>query len=302
MRFNSARPIKALTPKEQEGLRKLLFPTEQPEVSTKKLPVAPVTPVTQGTPPRHPGIPWDDPGAVVTYLQPDAAPANGRSQHEANSSENQGRPVEGQEITALIFTFGQEVGNYLASQINLVFSPEILDSTGASIRGSLFSNTEIELVADFNPYNMADLGMFIHEATHVWQRHTGLHLGASWLPDRSRRDYEYTLDQLHSLNLNQEEHALAVQQWFIANYAYTHGLIGDAPGQVPASFVWGEPLHQVLGIHPNFYDDNPEDDIVNSAKIWTINVHYERLINQIQDPTLLRPLATGVGQNFPNPF
>ena len=32
MRFNSARPIKALTPKEQEGLRKLLFPTEQPEV------------------------------------------------------------------------------------------------------------------------------------------------------------------------------------------------------------------------------------------------------------------------------
>ena len=32
MRLNSARPIKALTPKEQEGLRKLLFPTEQPEV------------------------------------------------------------------------------------------------------------------------------------------------------------------------------------------------------------------------------------------------------------------------------
>ena len=32
MRFNAARPIKALNPKEQEGLRKLLFPTEQPEV------------------------------------------------------------------------------------------------------------------------------------------------------------------------------------------------------------------------------------------------------------------------------
>ncbi len=32
MRFNSARPIKALTPKEQEGLRELLFPKEQPEV------------------------------------------------------------------------------------------------------------------------------------------------------------------------------------------------------------------------------------------------------------------------------
>ena len=32
MRINSARPIKALTRKEQEGLWKLLFPTEQPEV------------------------------------------------------------------------------------------------------------------------------------------------------------------------------------------------------------------------------------------------------------------------------
>ncbi len=298
MRFNSARPIKALTPKEQEGLRKLLFPTEQPEVSTRKLPIDPVTPVTQGTPPRHPGIPWDDPGAVAAYLQPAAAPANGRRQHEAN----QDRPVEGQEIAALIFTFGQEVGDYLASQINLVFSPEILDSTGASVRGSLLSDTEIELVSDFNPYNVADLGMFIHEATHVWQRHTGLHLGTSWLPDRSRRDYEYTLDQLHSLNLNQEEHALAVQQWFIANYAYTYGLIGDAPGQVSANFVWGEPLHQVLGIHPNFYDEDPEDDIVDSAKIWTINVHYERLINQIQDPTLLPPPVTKLGQNIPNPF
>lgn len=47
MRFNSARPIKALTPKEQEGLRKLFFPTEQPEVSTRKLPIDPITPVTQ---------------------------------------------------------------------------------------------------------------------------------------------------------------------------------------------------------------------------------------------------------------
>ena len=35
MRFNSARPIKALTPKEQEGLRKMLFPTEQQEVFTR---------------------------------------------------------------------------------------------------------------------------------------------------------------------------------------------------------------------------------------------------------------------------
>ena len=35
MRLNSARPIKALTRKEQEGLRELLFPTEQREVFTR---------------------------------------------------------------------------------------------------------------------------------------------------------------------------------------------------------------------------------------------------------------------------
>ena len=35
MRFNSARPIRALTAKERDGLRKLLFPTEQREVSTR---------------------------------------------------------------------------------------------------------------------------------------------------------------------------------------------------------------------------------------------------------------------------
>ena len=297
MRINSARPIKALTRKEQEGLRKLLFPTEQPEVFARKPPIAPFTPVTQDTPPRHPFIPWDDPGAGAAYLQPDAAPANGRRQHEAN----QDRPVEGQEITALIFTFGQEVGDYLASQINLVFSPEILDSNGDSVRGKALSDTEIELVSDFDPYNVADLGIFIHEATHIWQRHTGLHRGPSVMPD-GKRDYQYTLDQLHSLDLNQEEHANAVSNWFVANYAYTHGLIGDAPGQVPARFVWTEPLHQVLGIPPDFFDDNPDKNIVESARIWLINVHYERLINQIRDPTLLRPLVTGLGQNFPNPF
>ena len=284
MRFNSARPIKALTPKEQEGLRKLLFPTEQREVFTRKLPIDPVTPVTQGTPPRHPVIPWDNPGAVAAYLQPDAALANGRRQHEAS----QDRPVEGQEIKALIFTFGQEVGDYLASQINLVFSPVILNSEGKEIRGTVISDTEIGLVSDYDPYNVADLGNFIHEATHIWQRSTGLYR------EEANGDYQYTLDQLHSLNLNKEEHARAVQNWFVANYAYKRALIGDGPGQVDPSYVWGMALHQVLGFS---HDDIR--DTRDSAKVWTINVHYERLINQIQDPTLLPPSRHKAGTKLP---
>ena len=35
MRFNSARPVKALTAKEQNGLRKVLFPAAQREVFTR---------------------------------------------------------------------------------------------------------------------------------------------------------------------------------------------------------------------------------------------------------------------------
>ena len=35
MRINSARPIRVLTAKEQDGLLKLLFPAEQPEVFTR---------------------------------------------------------------------------------------------------------------------------------------------------------------------------------------------------------------------------------------------------------------------------
>ena len=303
MRFNSARPIKALTPKEQEGLRKILFPTEQREVSTRKLPIDPITPVTQGTPPRHPGIPWDDPGAVAAYLQPAAAPANGQRQHEANSSENQERSVEGPEIAALILTFGEDVGEFLIGRIKIKIVDDLPVRARVPYRVNGKRNvSEIHLRGDYNDQDLGWLGMFIHEATHIWQKNTGLHQGTSWLPDRSRRDYEYTLDQLHSLNLNQEEHALAVQEWFIANYAYTYGLIGDAPGQALARFVWGGP-YQVLGIHPDYYDPEiPDKDIPVSARIWMINVHYERLINQIQDPTLLPPSVTKLGQNIPNPF
>ena len=38
MRINSARPIRALTAKEQDGLREMLFPAKQPEVFTRNSP------------------------------------------------------------------------------------------------------------------------------------------------------------------------------------------------------------------------------------------------------------------------
>ena len=198
------------------------------------------------------------------------------------------RGVNEIEKAALIDTFGEDAGGYLAGEIQIVFSPEILDSEGNKVPGKVISDTEIELLSDYDPSNLGDLGIFIHEATHIWQIHTGLY--------REDGDYQYTLDQLHSLELNREEHASAVQNWFVVNYAYTHGLVGDGPGQMDPITFWVKTLHQILG----FSHDNIRDTR-DSAKIWTINVHYERVINQIRDSTLLPPPVTKLGQNFPNP-
>ena len=101
------------------------------------------------------------------------------------------------------------------------------------------------------------------------------------------RDYEYTLSQLLCLDLNVEEHGLAVQEWFIANYAYTHGLIGDGPGQFSADYVWGGSLQAVLGYSHEAIGKMPDSD-----KIRVINFYYKRLIDQIRDSTLLSSTDT----------
>ena len=191
------------------------------------------------------------------------------------------RCVNNIERQALIYTFGTDVGEELAGLIDIRFNENV-----ASGRIPHYVDGEMNLRRiEFNPaHNTGSifwLGIFIHEATHIWQRNTGLHRG------RADGDYTYTLDQLHSLDLNLEEHALAVQQWFVANYAYTNGLTGDGPGKLSAKFVWGEPLHAVLGIPPNFFDGDAEDNIVESDRIRVINFYYEGLINEIRDSTRL---------------
>ena len=195
------------------------------------------------------------------------------------------RAVNEIEREALIFTFGEAGADLLIEEIeiDIQFNPEV---GGGRVPGD--SSRIIELNPDYDSGDLYWLSLFIHEATHIWQIHTGLY--------REDGDYQYTLDQLHSLELNREEHASAVQNWFVVNYAYTHGLVGDGPGQMDPITFWVKTLHQILG----FSHDNIRDTR-DSAKIWTINVHYERVINQIRDSTLLPPPVTKLGQNFPNP-
>ncbi len=183
--------------------------------------------------------------------------------------------IEGQ---ALKLTFGEDVGEFLIGQIIIKFPDGLKRARVPTLdeRGNT-NVTEIDLKGDHDLAKLGKLGTFIHEATHIWQRNTGLHQEGV-----GGRDYEYTLDQLLSLDLKVEKHAHAVQGWFIANYAYTHGSIGDGPGQFPASFVWGDSLQSILG-----YSHEAIGKMPDSEKIRVINFYYKRLIDQIQDSTLL---------------
>jgi len=53
---------------------------------------------------------------------------------------------------------------------------------------------------------------------HVWQRFTGLHRGG-----KAGIDYDYTTDQLTSLELGREGHASAVEDWFVVTWKIRTG-------------------------------------------------------------------------------
>ena len=192
------------------------------------------------------------------------------------------RCVNSVEKQALIYTFGTDVGEELAGLIEIRFNenvetgriPHYVDFDGDGVKE--MNDRRIEFNTTHNTGSVFWLGNFIHEATHIWQRNTGLHRG------RADGDYNYTLDQLLSLNLNLEEHALAVEVWFVSNYAYTNGLIGDGPGQWSTTYVWGGTLQSILG-----YSHDAIGRMPDSEKIRVINFYHKRLINEIRDSTRL---------------
>ena len=192
------------------------------------------------------------------------------------------RGVNSVEKQALIYTFGTDVGEELAGLIEIRFNenvvtgriPHYVDFDGDGVKE--MNDRRIEFNTTHNTGSVFWLGNFIHEATHIWQRNTGLHRG------RADGDYNYTLDQLLSLDLNLEEHALAVEVWFVSNYAYTNGLIGDGPGQLSTGYVWGGTLQSILGYSPAVIGGMPD-----SEKIRVINFYHKRLINEIRDSTRL---------------
>ena len=135
------------------------------------------------------------------------------------------RGVNNIERGALIFTFGYDNGEYLANRINIEFV-DGLSRVGKipdyTLDGKRNTN-EIWLKPNYDENSLYWLGLFIHEATHIWQRQTNRHMDGT-----SGVDYNYIASQLASGNLEIEEHAKAVQDWFVAVYGSKNNLISDA--------------------------------------------------------------------------
>ena len=134
------------------------------------------------------------------------------------------RGVNEVERKALTFTFGDVVGGYLADRINIEFP----DDLPSNILGRVPTDdlegkrnvNEIWLHKDYDENNLYWLGVFIHEATHVWQKNTKRHRGG-----KGGKDYNYNVSQLASRDLKREEHAQAVQDWFTASYGVSRNLV-----------------------------------------------------------------------------
>jgi len=107
------------------------------------------------------------------------------------------RAANNREAKALRFAFGEDVGNFLINTIDIRFDPSV---RGGLVPAGTFS--EIRLNPNYNSESLFWLGVFIHEAAHIWQKNTNRHWDGT-----GGVDYDYNASQLASLDLEREEHA-----------------------------------------------------------------------------------------------
>ena len=172
------------------------------------------------------------------------------------------RPVKEIEQDALRHTFGAEVGGFLGSRIDIQFDGTV--ETGTVRPGTL---NVIHLSPNYDENKLHWLGTFIHEATHIWQRHTNRHRDGV---GEEVKDYDYTRSQIESLDLKNEEHAGAVQDWFRATYGVESGKLGDDAG------AWNATLG-TMG-----FSSREINEFTDSQKVEYINLFYNPLVQEIR--------------------
>ena len=257
MRFNHTNP----TGRGSEALQDLLLTVEERELFRRPLPGN--FPLNQGP-------------SVENLLKIDPDPKAGWGLQWNNFSQPDSRSPNDQEATALIFTFGDSVGKILTDIIKI-----------GQGTGETDDETEVLLDKNYNPEELAELGIFISKATRVWQKHVGL-----YHQRKGRSNYNYK--QLYRLEtLNGEQHARAVRDWFYVSYGNVHRLIGSGAQRLGLNKLW-EMILPILGLDLQYrkkfgYRVTDLQQVVNN--------HYGCVIKEIRDAIKFHRL----GQNYPNP-
>ena len=187
------------------------------------------------------------------------------------------RAVNDRERDVLTFTFGLEVGNFLASRINIEFTDNI--SRGGRVPNYTLdgkrNTNEIWLKPNYNENSLYWLGVFIHEATHIWQLQTNRHREGV-----GGQDYGYDANQLASRNLEIEEHAKAVQDWFVAVYGSKYNLLSDAIPLPRNHLTFDEVWDHTLG---RLGFDNVDREVFDTrTKLSIINHAYAPVLQEIR--------------------
>ena len=202
----------------------------------------------------------------------------GRVQDPTTASQGQWRSVDNRELSALTFTFGDEVGNFLADTIRV--------GEGGI---ETISKTEISLPPDYRPKELSWLGYFIHGATRIWQQHTGRYNSVA-------RGAVYRHRQLRSSNLDSGQHAEAVKQWFYINYGDAYDLIGTGPHQMSLNrlrtIILGDVDREVTP-RSRLRSRTRGRGIADLRQI--VNDRHGWIIDEIRDPNLL-PQTTRIHQ------
>ena len=181
------------------------------------------------------------------------------------------RPVNKREAEVLKYTFGIAVGNFLINIIKIEYDP-LLAKTGKG--GRVRTDREIKMRSEYNPESLRWLGIFIHEAAHIWQRETKRHQTGE-----SGKNYRYSKAQVRTLNLEREQHARAVQDWFYVNYGIKSGLIGGK-NQVDGAWVWERVMKDIYKANTSYQQGGMGLPYVQRI----VNHDYDSLMQEVRDP------------------
>ena len=199
------------------------------------------------------------------------------------------RRVNNREAEALVYTFGVAMGRFLIDTIRIRYVPN--PPSNAVVRWFIgnkrgyvapLETSEIQMQSDYDPENLRWLGLFIHEATHIWQAHTWHNIG-DWI----KPNYDYSAEELDSIDsLGLEQFPSAVQDWFYVNYGLEACLIGKYNEigdytQVDTGWVWD----RMTKVFTNKYykrGSGEELEVLQSK----INPRYRSVIDRIRKPKL----------------